>query len=830
MLPYAERIWRRFPQALLTLGHPRLEDEFELTPASGSSVRIEEAAGHKTLQVTLVRKAPAAYCDLWHCSPSPYHEQMYPNGAVPLSAGPQLSWSAGPDRLQSSNFHQDPNLRGLEINGSTSAPQWLPPDQQHNQDVHRALDLLEQQFTQLCAAWSTQSGQMMQQGRVGSSRFDMLEQEISQLCALWNAQKNKMAPGARDVVPQASWEMLSGQTAPSAVQGNTKAPQNHSPMQYQSTHRHEKTKPTGEKLKAAGAQAPVLAQRTNENEKPKPTAEKFKPIGAQGPIPAQRAAKSHAKASPSRNEQADCESPRSPGRYSPWKSDKKVSSHVEEEKKGNEGFTYKPATRSITVDTLKVPSSTRGRSTSPYSTQADQSDPGLQPSVTKPGLSLMSRRNLSSIDLQERGQRVTPSNSKQRASLKDRRNQTIELPKELQVQVQQELIPVLGQPQRGSKDRKQFQQPVLDLASVVKPQERQEGAQSFELPQGLPGAFPNKKTIIFFDWDDTICPTTWIKQTLTAHLDDSKQWAIDDECSNSIKAAKDWQKVIPAWFFHPLPDEDHWQDKLQKLQDLAIETICRAQQLGVVCIVTNAISGWVEKTMKRWLPRLQPYILGHGSRPPIKICYAQEWGDRSCIPHIDEFMETVWWKKGAMQHALSMANSLYRLADSPQDASQSCEVDTVISIGDSEAEMFGALLGAFCWHRRKKHFYPNPRQDPQAFCAHRRSMRSLSLTSTTSCFWSAGKPWIKLLKYKDEPSIEELQTELQDTRSAIMFMLTNPHGHCRYEWEKHASLLRRGKQLQGWKSIRRTQSQGARAAASVTPTAAPLSPATLAAP
>ena len=40
----------------------------------------------------------------------------------------------------------------------------------------------------------------------------------------------------------------------------------------------------------------------------------------------------------------------------------------------------------------------------------------------------------------------------------------------------------------------------------------------------LPAAFPHRRTVIFFDWDDTLCPTTWIRSLLKETLADYKDW------------------------------------------------------------------------------------------------------------------------------------------------------------------------------------------------------------------------------------------------------------------------------------------------------------------
>jgi len=82
--------------------------------------------------------------------------------------------------------------------------------------------------------------------------------------------------------------------------------------------------------------------------------------------------------------------------------------------------------------------------------------------------------------------------------------------------------------------------------------------------------FSPDETIIIFDWDDTICPTT-------ALIDDS----VLEGCS-------------------------------QALQDLVNEvrkTLERAREVAAeVVIVTNATEGWVESSCERWMPSVRPVL------------------------------------------------------------------------------------------------------------------------------------------------------------------------------------------------------------------------------
>jgi len=151
-------------------------------------------------------------------------------------------------------------------------------------------------------------------------------------------------------------------------------------------------------------------------------------------------------------------------------------------------------------------------------------------------------------------------------------------------------------------------------------------------------------------------------------------------------------------------------EAIAELQQAVIKLINIAQQYGIVCIVTNAVPGWVEKTIKRWLPELKQYIWGHGLRPPIPVYYAQEAytqpGQRIAdLDWVDELGEYMWWKKAAMVQALEDLDSLYRLregdpADPLRPGQRSfhrkpVRVTNIFSIGDSEAEMQAAVIAVY---------------------------------------------------------------------------------------------------------------------------------------
>eukprot|EP00747_Dinoflagellata_sp_TGD_P089888 gnl/TRDRNA2_/TRDRNA2_164488_c0_seq2.p1 gnl/TRDRNA2_/TRDRNA2_164488_c0~~gnl/TRDRNA2_/TRDRNA2_164488_c0_seq2.p1 ORF type:complete len:326 (-),score=45.75 gnl/TRDRNA2_/TRDRNA2_164488_c0_seq2:24-1001(-) len=87
------------------------------------------------------------------------------------------------------------------------------------------------------------------------------------------------------------------------------------------------------------------------------------------------------------------------------------------------------------------------------------------------------------------------------------------------------------------------------------------------------------QTIILFDWDDTLCPSTWIR---------------DNRPTLS--------------FFKPAPDDEKYQKPLRELQKQVYAVLDLALKMGKVIIVTNAMETWVETSCRHFLPELLPLV------------------------------------------------------------------------------------------------------------------------------------------------------------------------------------------------------------------------------
>eukprot|EP00440_Ansanella_granifera_P029981 gb/GFBE01032571.1/.p1 GENE.gb/GFBE01032571.1/~~gb/GFBE01032571.1/.p1 ORF type:complete len:318 (+),score=77.26 gb/GFBE01032571.1/:1-954(+) len=91
--------------------------------------------------------------------------------------------------------------------------------------------------------------------------------------------------------------------------------------------------------------------------------------------------------------------------------------------------------------------------------------------------------------------------------------------------------------------------------------------------------FKPEQTIIIFDWDDTLCPSSWIRAN---------------------------KRVLS--FFKPAPNTEKFQRPLRELQAVGEALLRFAMKLGTVIIVTNAMDPWVETSCRNFLPALLPLV------------------------------------------------------------------------------------------------------------------------------------------------------------------------------------------------------------------------------
>lgn len=91
-------------------------------------------------------------------------------------------------------------------------------------------------------------------------------------------------------------------------------------------------------------------------------------------------------------------------------------------------------------------------------------------------------------------------------------------------------------------------------------------------PTPLSSPFSYEDTTIIFDWDDTLLSSSWL-----AH----NKWGLDEP------------SVLPPAAV----------SALSALSESVVALIARAQRLGRVVVITNAETGWVELSCKKFMPK-----------------------------------------------------------------------------------------------------------------------------------------------------------------------------------------------------------------------------------
>lgn len=89
--------------------------------------------------------------------------------------------------------------------------------------------------------------------------------------------------------------------------------------------------------------------------------------------------------------------------------------------------------------------------------------------------------------------------------------------------------------------------------------------------------FSVEDTILIFDWDDTMLPSTWIQEQGLRLDDDS------------------------------VPSEEQ-QTQLATMAEFAMQTLRVAKRHGKVVLVTNAECGWIELSCQKFMPALFPSL------------------------------------------------------------------------------------------------------------------------------------------------------------------------------------------------------------------------------
>jgi len=141
-----------------------------------------------------------------------------------------------------------------------------------------------------------------------------------------------------------------------------------------------------------------------------------------------------------------------------------------------------------------------------------------------------------------------------------------------------------------------------------------------------------EETLIVFDWDDTLLPTSWLE----------KQGLLR---SGRVTMSKEAQSA------------------LQLLADRAIEVLQEAMKYGRVVIITNAAEGWVQESCHHFLPAVEaflsyiPVVSARSAYEPAGIHSPTEWKSLAFQREVGAFCEGL--AEGQHGNIVSVGDSVH---------------------------------------------------------------------------------------------------------------------------------------------------------------------------
>lgn len=184
---------------------------------------------------------------------------------------------------------------------------------------------------------------------------------------------------------------------------------------------------------------------------------------------------------------------------------------------------------------------------------------------------------------------------------------------------------------------------------------------------GNMAAFSSDKVLIF-DWDDTICPSSFV-----------------DRCK--VESYKD------------LPAEN--QRLIDTLAECAAKCLETASQYGQVIIITNSDDGWVKYSAERYIPNLLPIL------PKYRIVSARTAYEKF-YPG-----QPLCWKAAAFAHEV---NETFMLADEYRNRGimrANSDDDGVNTSCNSQVSSDDSSYGGSCLEECKKHSLIPTRSRPR---------------------------------------------------------------------------------------------------------------------
>jgi hypothetical protein len=166
-----------------------------------------------------------------------------------------------------------------------------------------------------------------------------------------------------------------------------------------------------------------------------------------------------------------------------------------------------------------------------------------------------------------------------------------------------------------------------------------------------PAASPLRdRTVVVFDWDDTLCPSSWL------HAED----------------------LLPKYRGQHIQLTAEQQQILQLIADNVTQLLRKAVSYGPVFIVTAAEYGWVELSCAQYLPGVQAVL----EMADVHIVSARSWYEQTFGAGGDSSL----WKHEVMQLIARKCFGANADADENLEHQLPPSYFNFVSIGDSLAE------------------------------------------------------------------------------------------------------------------------------------------------
>lgn len=211
-----------------------------------------------------------------------------------------------------------------------------------------------------------------------------------------------------------------------------------------------------------------------------------------------------------------------------------------------------------------------------------------------------------------------------------------------------------------------------------------------------------EESLIFFDWDDTLCPTTLI------HEDPRLSWCQEAPCfaDPSIPLSAPTISKIGGYgeSFAPGSDGPLMLDCLKRHQEMVCSTLRSAGTCGKVVIVTLAKQGWVELSIKNFMPAVGAVF----EELDIEIVYAREvlppWKFRAAA--FDQMDTYLLMKQEAFRQAIKRFYISPAVPGVRKRHRRSWK--NILCIGDSETERDAMIEVLFTHTQPDKHGKEKP--------------------------------------------------------------------------------------------------------------------------